>query len=101
MATIYRGNDTDLKTAVITDANGTAVTGGTANAEVLSPNGVTSLIASGAATHVAGGVWKRSLTAAQIDTIAARWNYVLVRFTFGSPLDATFEEWFKLAARQG
>ena len=101
MATIYRGNDTDIKTTAITDISGTAVTTGTVNAEVRTWDGVTSLIASAAATHDTGGVWKRSLSAQDIDTIPVRWNYVLVRFEFGSPIDATFEEWQKISPRQG
>ena len=101
MATIYRGNDTDIKTAVITDINGAPVTTGTVNASVWTPDGVTELIAAAAATHVSGGVWKRSLSAQQIDAIPAKWEVVLVRFTFGSPVDATFEERQSLRDRRG
>jgi len=101
MATIYRGNDTTIKTATITDINGAQVTAGTVTAEILTPDGATSLIASAAATHDGSGVWSRALTAAQIDTIPAAWNFVLQQFVFGSPTDATFEEIIKVAPREG
>ncbi len=101
MAQINRGNDTEIKTTAITDAEGNAVTSGTVTAAILTSDGVTELIAAAAATHVAAGVWKRALTATQIDTIPAAWNFVLQRFIFGSPIDATFDEIIKVAARQG
>ena len=101
MAVINRGNDTDLKTNVITDAAGATVESDTVNASVWTPDGVTELIAAAAATHVAAGVWKRSLSAQQVDTIPAKNEVVLVRFTFGSPVDATFEERQSVQHRRG
>ncbi len=101
MATIYRGNDTDIKTTAITDKNGNPVTDGVATAEVLTPDGLTSLIASAAPTHVSGGVWKRSLSAQLIDAVPAKWEVGLVRFTFGDPIDATFEELVSIRHRRG
>ena len=101
MAQINRGNDTDIKTTAITDIDGNAVTAGTVTAEIRTPDGVGSLIAAAAATHVAAGVWKRSLTATEIDAIPAKWNFVQQRFIFGDPLDATFNETIKVAPREG
>ncbi len=101
MAQINRGNDTDIKTTAITDIDGNAVTAGTVTAAILTPDGVTELIAAAAATHVADGVWMRSLTGTEIDAIPAKWNFVRQRFIFGDPLDATFDEIIKVAAREG
>ena len=101
MAQLNRGNDSEIKTTAITDIDGNAVMGGTVTAAILTPDGVTELIAAAAATHVAAGVWKRALTAAQIDTIAIGWNFVIQRFVFGSPVDATFDEVIKIGPRIG
>ncbi|KKN44580.1 hypothetical protein LCGC14_0691840 [marine sediment metagenome] len=89
--TIYRTNDTNLVTDVLTDPAGDPITVGTVNAEVFNEAGTESLIASAAMVHDAGGVWKRKLEADVVDTIPVGTKRVLVRVTVGSPVDATFE----------
>ncbi len=88
---LYRGNDTNLLTEPLTDAAGAPLTVGTVEAEVFTEDGATSLIASGVMSHVADGVWKRTLQAEDIDGLPDDLcTRVLIRVTVGSPPDATF-----------
>lgn len=95
----FRGNDMDIVTEVLTDANGDAILVGTVNAQIFTTDGATSLIANAAMTHSAAGVWKRRLQAEDMDGIAAGIAALLTRVTVGDPVDATFERTDQLTAR--
>ena len=86
---LFRGNDTNLVTDALKDSAGEEITAGTVEAEIFTKDGVTSLISKSAMIHDAGGVWKRTLQAEDIDGISA--ERVLIRVTVGDPADATFE----------
>ncbi len=96
---LYYGNDTDLVTEVLKDANGAAITAGTVEVEIFQEDGTTSLIAKAAMTHDAGGVWKRTLQATDIDGLPSSARRVLIRVTVGSPVDATFERFESVTNR--
>lgn len=87
---LFRGNDMDLVTETLTDGNGDAVVAGTIEAEILTEDGETSLLAKAAMTHSGAGVWKRRIQAEDVNTIAAVTSTFLIRVTIGDPPDATF-----------
>ncbi len=97
---VYKSNDMDFLSEIITDGNGDAITGGVVNVEVFDETGATSLIALAAMSHVAAGVWKKTHLLADINGIAAGHERVLIRITVGaSPISATFNRLEELIDR--
>ncbi len=84
------GNDMDLVSEALTDGNGDAVVAGTVEAEILTEDGETSLLAKAAMTHDAAGVWKLRIEAEDINALGAAGTTVLIQITIGDPPDATF-----------
>lgn len=87
---LFRGNDSDLVSEVLKDAAGALITAGTVEAEILTEDGKTVLVAKGAMTHDAGGVWKRTIKAATITGFVVPSGYAQTRITVNDPPDATF-----------
>ena len=89
---VYKSNDIDFLSEVLTDGDGDPITTGVVNIEILDEDGVGVLIAITAMTHVASGVWKKTHLLAAIEAIAVGHERVLIRITVGaSPINATFE----------
>ena len=98
---VYKGNDMDFFSEVLTDANGDAITGGVVNVTILDETGTTVLIALAAMSHVAAGVWKKTHLVALIDDLVDGHERVLIRITVGaSPINATFERLEDLVDRR-
>ena len=84
------GNDMDLLSEALTDGDGDAVIAGTVEAEILTEDGATSLLAKAAMTHDAAGVWKRRIQAEDVNALGDVGTTVLIQITIGDPPDATF-----------
>ena len=87
---LCRGNDTDLVSEVLKDAAGALITAGTVDVEVLTEDGATVLVAKGAMTHDAGGVWKRTIQAETIAAFVVPSGHAQTKVTVNDPVDATF-----------
>lgn len=87
---LFFGNDMDLVSEILTDGNGDAVVAGTIEAEILTEDGGTSLLAKAAMIHSAAGVWKRRIQAEDVNALGAVGTTVLIQITIGDPPDATF-----------
>ena len=87
---LYRGNDMNLVSEVLKDSNDATIETGVVEAEVLTEDCATVLIVKAAMTHDAGGVWKRTIQAEDIDGIATAIKHAKTRITIASPPDATF-----------
>ena len=97
---VYKDNDMDFLSEVLTDGNGDPITVGVVNVEVLDEAGVTTLIALAAMSHVADGVWKKTHLRSAINTIATGHKRVLIQMTVGvSPISATFNRMEELVDR--
>ncbi len=90
---LLRGNDSFVDSDPITDADGNPLTVGTVKMAVLSRDKATEYIADAAASHQAAGVWRRSFSAQQMDTIPAAVRRAKTRLTVGDPIDAT---WYRV-----
>lgn len=87
---LFKGNDTDLTTKILKDGAGSPITTGLVEAEVLTEDGATVLLAKGAMAHSAGGVWKRRVEGPTITAWAVPSGHAKTRVTVGDPVDATF-----------
>ena len=96
-----RDNKYRCDSKVLTDENGTAITTGTVEVEILSEDNAVSHIAKTAMSHTTLGVWRKDFTSAQINGIPAGISHVCERITVGTgtPPDATFELTVKVERR--
>ncbi len=87
---LYRGNDTDIVTLALRDANNELIIAGTVDAEILTEDGKTVLVAKAAMTHDAAGVWKRTIQAETITAFVVPSGYAQTKVTVNDPAGATF-----------
>jgi len=86
---IKRESDNLIETEPLTDASNAnaLITSGTVNIAIVAMDRSTVLVADGAAAHVAGGVWARTIDRSLIDTIPAATKRAFTRVKVGTVSD--------------
>lgn len=97
---LFRGNDTDIVSEILKDAAGVLIEAGTVEAEILTEDGATVLVAKGAMTHDAGGVWKRTIQAETIAAFVVPSGYAQTKIYVNDPADATFVRFDEVVDRR-